>query len=62
MTVGAALCIEDGSLLVNGRVVLEGVPQNVAIYPVNDASCAAFIGASSSIPSSRHVFSLGVLR
>ncbi|XP_057804200.1 probable galactinol--sucrose galactosyltransferase 2 [Salvia miltiorrhiza] len=67
MTVAAALCIEDGSLLVNGRVVLEGVPENVAVYPVTDglsfsSTSAAFIGASSSIPSSRHVFSLGVLR
>ncbi|KAG6402003.1 hypothetical protein SASPL_138872 [Salvia splendens] len=66
MTVAAApICVEDGSLLVNGKVVLEGVPQNVAVYPVIDglpSSSAAFIGASSSEPSSRHVFSLGVLR
>lgn len=65
MTVAAAPCIEDGSLLVNGKVVLESVPQNVAVYPVNDgspSSSAAFVGAGSSIPSSRHVFSLGVLQ
>lgn len=65
MTVAAALCIEDGCLLVNGKVVLEGIPKNVVVSPVNDglsSSSAAFIGASSSIPSSRHVFSLGVLR
>lgn len=58
-------CIEDGSLLVNGKVLLESVPQNVAVYPVNDgspSSSAAFVGAGSSIPSSRHVFSLGVLQ
>ncbi|KAH6815815.1 seed imbibition 2, partial [Perilla frutescens var. frutescens] len=65
MTVAAAPCIEDGSLLVNGKVVLEGVPQNVVVYPVNEglsSSSAAFIGAGSSIACSRHVFSLGVLQ
>ncbi|KAK6148258.1 hypothetical protein DH2020_019170 [Rehmannia glutinosa] len=65
MTVTAAPCIKDGSLMVNGKVVLTGVPPNVAVYPVTDgssSSSAAFIGASSSVPSSRHVFGLGVLQ
>ncbi|KAL8465657.1 hypothetical protein ACS0TY_034942 [Phlomoides rotata] len=66
MTVAAPPCrIEDGSLLVNGTVVLKGVPSNVAVYPVTDgvvSSSAAFLGASSSVLSSRHVFGLGVLQ
>ncbi|PIN27052.1 Galactinol--sucrose galactosyltransferase [Handroanthus impetiginosus] len=65
MTVTAAPCIKDGSLMVNGKVVLTDVPSNVAVYPVTGglpSSSAAFLGASSGIPSSRHVFSLGVLR
>ncbi|PIN23071.1 Galactinol--sucrose galactosyltransferase [Handroanthus impetiginosus] len=65
MTVTAAPCIKDGSLMVNGKVVLTGVPSNVAVYPVTDglpSSSAAFLGASSNLPSPRHVFSLGVLR
>ncbi|KAK4438452.1 putative galactinol--sucrose galactosyltransferase 2 [Sesamum alatum] len=67
MTVAAAPCINDGSLMANGKVVLTGVPSNVAVYPVADglssssSLSAAFLGASSSIPSSRHVFGLGVL-
>ncbi|KAL0341618.1 UNVERIFIED_CONTAM: putative galactinol--sucrose galactosyltransferase 2 [Sesamum calycinum] len=67
MTVAAAPCIKDGSLMANGKVVLTGVPSNVAVYPVSDglssssSPSAAFLGASSSIPSSRHVFGLGVL-
>ncbi|XP_011071998.1 probable galactinol--sucrose galactosyltransferase 2 [Sesamum indicum] len=67
MTVAAAPCIKDGSLMANGKVVLTGVPSNVAVYPVTDglssssSPSAAFLGASSSIPSSRHVFGLGVL-
>ncbi|KAL0318609.1 UNVERIFIED_CONTAM: putative galactinol--sucrose galactosyltransferase 2 [Sesamum angustifolium] len=67
MTVAAAPCIKDGSLMSNGKVVLTGVPSNVAVYPVSDglssssSPSAAFLGASSSIPSSRHVFGLGVL-
>ncbi|KAL0417258.1 UNVERIFIED_CONTAM: putative galactinol--sucrose galactosyltransferase 2 [Sesamum latifolium] len=67
MTVAAAPCIKDGSLTANGKVVLTGVPSNVAVYPVTDglssssSPSAAFLGASSSIPSSRHVFGLGVL-
>ncbi|KAG8378714.1 hypothetical protein BUALT_Bualt07G0014000 [Buddleja alternifolia] len=67
MTVTAAPpCIKNGSLMVNGKVVLTGVPSNVAVYPVTDDSSsslsAAFIGASSSTPNSRHVFSLGVIQ
>lgn len=65
MTVAPPCSIKDGSLLVNGTVVLKGVPSNVAVYPVSDglaSSPAAFVGASSSVVSSRHVFGLGVLQ
>lgn len=69
MTVGGEPCIKDGSIMVNGRVVLTGVPSNVSVYPVTDglsssssSSSPAFIGASSSVPGSRHVFGLGVLQ
>ncbi|CAA2967287.1 probable galactinol--sucrose galactosyltransferase 2 [Olea europaea subsp. europaea] len=67
MTVTAIPCIKDSSLMINGKVLLSGVPSEVTVYPLTAAgssscSSAAFLGASSCIPSSRHVFSLGVLQ
>ncbi|XP_049395552.1 probable galactinol--sucrose galactosyltransferase 2 [Solanum stenotomum] len=61
MMAAASTCIQDGSLLVNGKTLLTGVPFNVKVSPV-ESSAAFFFGATSSIPSSRHVFSLGVLQ
>lgn len=56
MTVTAKATIKDGCLLVRGNVVLTRVPQNVVVSP------SSFIGATSAAtPSSRHVFTLGVL-
>ncbi|KAL7098370.1 hypothetical protein ACP275_09G013200 [Erythranthe tilingii] len=69
MTVTAEPFIKDGAFMVNGSaVVLTRVPSNVVVYPLNDGSSssspssAAFIGASSTVPSCRHVFGLGVLQ
>ncbi|XP_048228866.1 probable galactinol--sucrose galactosyltransferase 2 [Ricinus communis] len=59
MTITAASCIANGRLTVRSKVVLTAVPENIVILP---ASCnSAFLGATSKTPSSRHVFSLGVL-
>lgn len=54
------ITVEDACLLVNGKVILTGVPQNVVVSPGSFGS--AFVGASSTAPSYRHVFSLGVLQ
>lgn len=59
MTITASPRIKDRSLMVRGNVVLTGVPENVVVSPVG--SGAAFMGATSISPSSRHVFTLGVL-
>lgn len=59
MTVTGAPVIDNGCLSVRGKVVLTGVPRNVAFKPVG--SGPGFLGATSAAPSSRHVFSLGVL-
>ncbi|KAF7123407.1 hypothetical protein RHSIM_Rhsim12G0169600 [Rhododendron simsii] len=59
MTVTATPCVKDGCLLVNGKVVSTGVPSNVVVSPVSGG--AAFLGATSSVPSCRHSFSLGIL-
>ena len=60
MTITAVPTIKDGSLMVRGKVVLTKVPQNVVVSSLSKGS--AFIGATSAFPSSRHVFSLGILK
>ncbi|XP_073148587.1 probable galactinol--sucrose galactosyltransferase 2 isoform X2 [Henckelia pumila] len=69
MKVKALPRIKEGSLIVNGKVLLKGVPSNVAVYPVTDelssstsSTSAVYLGASSSMPSSRHVFPIGILQ
>lgn len=59
MTITAVPVIKNGSLMVRGKVVLTGVPDNVVVSPANSGS--AFIGANSEYSNSRHVFNLGVL-
>ncbi|XP_050378171.1 probable galactinol--sucrose galactosyltransferase 2 [Argentina anserina] len=49
----------DGCFMVRDNVLLTRVPANISVTPATGES--AFIGATSEIPSSRHVFSLGVL-
>ena len=60
MTITATPSIKDGCLMVRGEVVLTGVPENVVVSQVGSEG-SAFLGATSTTPSSRHVFSLGVL-
>lgn len=59
MTITAAPSIRNRCLLVNGKVVLRGVPENVVITPA--ASGTAFVGATLTHSDSRHVFNLGIL-
>ncbi|XP_027942108.1 probable galactinol--sucrose galactosyltransferase 2 isoform X2 [Vigna unguiculata] len=60
MTVTAAPTVKDGFLTVRGRTVLSHVPGNVLVSPVGTES--AFLGATSTVSSSRHVFDLGILQ
>ncbi|KAK1559322.1 hypothetical protein Q3G72_013278 [Acer saccharum] len=60
MTITASPCIKDSCLMVRGKVVFTQVPQNVVVSPASSDSFA-FIGATSTTQSSRHVFSLGFL-
>ncbi|CAI9112857.1 OLC1v1013357C2 [Oldenlandia corymbosa var. corymbosa] len=53
-------CIKDGSLMVNGKVLINRVPPNITVSPIG--SSAAYVGATSSVSSSKHVFSLGFLK
>ncbi|KAG6743464.1 hypothetical protein POTOM_052156 [Populus tomentosa] len=52
--------LKDGTLSVNGQEAITGVPDNVFLTPLSDSS--AFLGATSSQSSSRHVFKLGVIK
>ncbi|KAJ7945784.1 Galactinol--sucrose galactosyltransferase [Quillaja saponaria] len=59
MTITAAPTVKDGCLMVRSKLVLTGVPENVLVSHSDSGS--AFIGATSTIPSSRQVFTLGIL-
>lgn len=53
--------LKDGSTLnINGNETLKDVPGNIVVTPLTDTS--AFVGATSSDNTSRHVFKLGVLK
>ncbi|KAL1323407.1 hypothetical protein HN51_033757 [Arachis hypogaea] len=55
---------EERCLVVRGKVVLTDVPKNIQVSSIGTAESdsAAFLGATSHLPSSRHVFTLGILR
>ncbi|PIN22495.1 Galactinol--sucrose galactosyltransferase [Handroanthus impetiginosus] len=59
MTITAVPVIKNGSLMVRGKVILTGVPENIFVSPASSGS--AFLGANSNTSSSRHVFNLGIL-
>lgn len=52
--------LKNGTLTLNGHEAITGVPDNVFLTPLTDSS--AFLGATSSQSSSRHVFKLGVIQ
>ncbi|XP_017979161.1 PREDICTED: probable galactinol--sucrose galactosyltransferase 2 isoform X2 [Theobroma cacao] len=52
--------LKDGNLRINGKEALKDVPANIVVTPLTDTS--AFVGATSSDSSSRHVFKLGVIK
>ncbi|EXB64620.1 hypothetical protein L484_017952 [Morus notabilis] len=52
--------LKDGTLSISGKEALTEVPENVVVTPLTNSS--AFVGATSTDSSSRHVFKLGVIR
>ncbi|KAL4627995.1 hypothetical protein ACB092_05G205800 [Castanea dentata] len=61
MFLNAKPVLKDGTLSINGKEALTGVPDNVVITPLTDSS--AFVGATSTgDASSRLVFKLGVIK
>ncbi|XP_019434156.1 PREDICTED: probable galactinol--sucrose galactosyltransferase 2 isoform X1 [Lupinus angustifolius] len=63
MTVTPKICVNDGNLVVHGKTILTGVPDNVVLSPGSGGGLVtgAFVGATASNSKSLHVFPLGVL-
>lgn len=59
MFIGTRPALKDGALSVNGKDVLTDVPKNVVVTPLTKSS--VFVGATSKVEGSRHVFRLGVI-
>ncbi|XP_072951405.1 probable galactinol--sucrose galactosyltransferase 2 [Typha angustifolia] len=64
MTVTPSITIDDGNLVVHGKTILTGVPDNIILAHGSGADLAegAFIGAAADDSKSLHVFPIGVLQ
>lgn len=63
MTVTPKISINDGNLVVHGKTILTGVPDNIVLTPGTGDGLVAgcFIGATASESKSIHVFPMGTL-
>lgn len=63
MTITPKISIDNGDLIVHGKTVLKGVPDNIMLTPGSGAGLVsgAFIGATDTNSKSHHVFPVGVL-
>ncbi|KHG29002.1 putative galactinol--sucrose galactosyltransferase 2 -like protein [Gossypium arboreum] len=63
MTVTPGISINDGNLVVHGKTILTGMPDNIVLTPGSGVGlvAGAFIGATASDSKSLHVFPIGVL-
>ncbi|KAG8371935.1 hypothetical protein BUALT_Bualt12G0014500 [Buddleja alternifolia] len=63
MTVTPKISVNDGNLVVHGKTILKGVPDNIVLTPGSGVGlvAGAFIGATASHSKSLHVFPVGVL-
>jgi len=63
MTVTPKISINDGNLVVHGKTILTGVPDNIVLTPRTGDGLVAgcFIGATASESESIHVFPMGTL-
>ncbi|KAM2568595.1 hypothetical protein TB2_008810 [Malus domestica] len=63
MTMTPRISINDGNLVVHGRNILTGVPDNIVLTPGKGVGlvAGAFIGATVSHSKSLHIFPIGVL-
>ena len=63
MTVTPKISVNDGNLVIHGKTILTGVPDNVVLTPGSGLGllAGAFVGATASHSKSLHVFPIGVL-
>ncbi|KAL1554637.1 putative galactinol--sucrose galactosyltransferase 2 [Salvia divinorum] len=63
MTVTPKISLNEGNLVVHGKTILTGVPDNIVLTPGSGIGlvAGAFIGATASHSKSLHVFPVGVL-
>ncbi|KAI5682906.1 hypothetical protein M9H77_04134 [Catharanthus roseus] len=63
MTVTPKISINDGNLVVHGKTILKGVPENIVVTPGSGVGlvAGAFLGATAEHSKSMHVFPVGVL-
>lgn len=61
MTVTPKISVNDGNLVVHGKTILTGVPENIVLTPGSGGVAGAFIGATASDSKSLHVFPVGTL-
>ncbi|XP_073306209.1 probable galactinol--sucrose galactosyltransferase 2 [Primulina huaijiensis] len=63
MTVIPKISVNDGNLVVHGKTILTGVPDNIELTPGSGVGlvAGAFIGATTSHSKSLHVFPVGAL-
>lgn len=63
MTVTPKISVNDGNLVVHGKTILTGVPDNIVLTPGSGVGlvAGAFIGATTHNSKSLHVCPVGVL-
>jgi len=63
MTVTPKISVNDKNLVVHGKTILTGVPDNIVLTPGSGSGLVtgAFVGANASHSKSLHVFPMGVL-
>lgn len=64
MTILSKIQVSGGNLVVHGKTILTGVPQNIELTHVSGAGLVdgAFVGATAEESKSIHVFPFGTLR
>ncbi|XP_010937013.1 probable galactinol--sucrose galactosyltransferase 2 [Elaeis guineensis] len=64
MTLGPKISISEGNLVVHGKTILTGVPDNIVLTHGTGVGpvAGAFIGATASDRKSLHVFPMGTLQ
>lgn len=63
MTITPKISISKGNLVVHGKTILKGIPDNIILTPGSSTGLAdgSFIGASASDSKCLHVFPMGTL-